>query len=445
MAGEQSERPVTVNRDELYAQVWDKPMSRLAAEYGISGVGLAKICRRLNVPYPARGYWARKAAGHPVKQTPLPAKPGAVPSQVTIAPTPPPPAPPQSPPELEAALAAAREQLGRVAVPDRLARPHPIVAAWMEERKRRRQEARQWHRPDLVPADFTPLERRRHRILNALFTALERYGFAATLDDRGKPRLEIDKEPADVMLKEKYRQVRRPLTADEKQRGYNPKRPWKQETQATGLLMFSIDTHLHPALVHSWIDEPERPLEQQVAEIAAVMLAAAPILRERRRAREEAEKRRHEEEMRRYEEQQRARRDGNRWRHFVGLARRWQDAEIARQFLAALESKLGDAGAPFAASSGGDGGGGFCNRATAPTKTCLMLAIHASLPMMPVSSCCAVSMARFLSSNRRRARTTSSSASRRACRRVTAPRLTLRGGRFRPAASDFGMRIWKTG
>ena len=144
MAGEQSKRPVTVSRDELYGQVWDKPMNRLAAEYGISGNGLAKICRRLGVPYPARGYWARKAAGHTVKQNPLPAKTDAVLSQVTIAPTPSPAAPPQLPPELAAALAAAREQVGRIAVPDRLARPHPIVCTWIEERKRRRQETRQY-------------------------------------------------------------------------------------------------------------------------------------------------------------------------------------------------------------------------------------------------------------------------------------------------------------
>jgi hypothetical protein len=32
MAGEQSKRPVTVSREELYARVWDKPMNRLAAE-----------------------------------------------------------------------------------------------------------------------------------------------------------------------------------------------------------------------------------------------------------------------------------------------------------------------------------------------------------------------------------------------------------------------------
>lgn len=55
-----------VSREELYRQVWQTPMSRLALQYGISGNGLAKICDRLKVPYPKRGYWARKAAGQKV-------------------------------------------------------------------------------------------------------------------------------------------------------------------------------------------------------------------------------------------------------------------------------------------------------------------------------------------------------------------------------------------
>jgi hypothetical protein len=352
MTDEQPKQPVTVSRDELYAQVWDKPMTRLAAEHGISGTGLAKICRRLGVPYPARGYWARKAAGQPVRKAPLPAKPEATPSEVTIAPTPPAPAPPQLSRELEAALAVARQQVGRLAVPDRVTRPHPIISAWTEERKRRREDARRWHSPDQAPSDFTPLERPRQRILSVLFTALEHHGFNAKVDERGKLRLEVDGEPAEITLREKYRQIRRPLTEEEKQRSYNPKRPWKQETQTTGLLSFSIDTHLHPALVHSWIDEPERPLEQQVAEIAAIILAAGPILKERQRAREEAAKRHREDEMRRYEEQQRAKQGRNRWRHVVELARRWQDAAITRQFLAALENKLGNDDATFDERSG---------------------------------------------------------------------------------------------
>ena len=43
---------IIVNRDEFTRQVWETPMVRLAAQYGISGKGLAKICDRLNIPYP---------------------------------------------------------------------------------------------------------------------------------------------------------------------------------------------------------------------------------------------------------------------------------------------------------------------------------------------------------------------------------------------------------
>jgi hypothetical protein len=38
--------PVTVQREKLYEQVWSVPGSQLAALYGISDVGLAKVCRR---------------------------------------------------------------------------------------------------------------------------------------------------------------------------------------------------------------------------------------------------------------------------------------------------------------------------------------------------------------------------------------------------------------
>jgi hypothetical protein len=72
MAGEQSKQPVKVTRDELYKKVWETPMSRLAAHYGISGNGLAKTCDRLKIPYPSRGYWARKAAGQTMVKIRLP-------------------------------------------------------------------------------------------------------------------------------------------------------------------------------------------------------------------------------------------------------------------------------------------------------------------------------------------------------------------------------------
>jgi hypothetical protein len=64
----------TVTREQLYEQVWSVPIWTLCQQYGLSDNGLRKICRRLNVPVPPRGYWAKVEAGHKVKKMPLPAK-----------------------------------------------------------------------------------------------------------------------------------------------------------------------------------------------------------------------------------------------------------------------------------------------------------------------------------------------------------------------------------
>jgi hypothetical protein len=82
-----------ISRDELYALVWTTPMNRLGAKFGISGNGLAKICDRLEIPYPPPGYWAKKEAGKPVVTFKLPPKQHDVPEWVDIEPTPPKPAP----------------------------------------------------------------------------------------------------------------------------------------------------------------------------------------------------------------------------------------------------------------------------------------------------------------------------------------------------------------
>jgi hypothetical protein len=50
---------VTLTREELYEKVWSTPMQKLAAEFGFSDRGLAKLCRCYKVPVPSRGYWAR--------------------------------------------------------------------------------------------------------------------------------------------------------------------------------------------------------------------------------------------------------------------------------------------------------------------------------------------------------------------------------------------------
>ncbi len=65
--------PLEYDREELYLKVWEQPMLKVAEEYGISSVALGKVCRKLAVPVPGRGYWAKLAHGHAVpKKPPLP-------------------------------------------------------------------------------------------------------------------------------------------------------------------------------------------------------------------------------------------------------------------------------------------------------------------------------------------------------------------------------------
>ncbi len=72
-------------RQEFYDLVWSKPMTHLAKEFALSDVALHKICKKHDIPNPPLGWWAKKAAGKAVKQTPLPKAKAGISDRVTIA------------------------------------------------------------------------------------------------------------------------------------------------------------------------------------------------------------------------------------------------------------------------------------------------------------------------------------------------------------------------
>lgn len=53
----------TISRNDLFADAWRRPLSTIAAEFGISDTALRKICDRHDIPTPGRGYWAKVASG----------------------------------------------------------------------------------------------------------------------------------------------------------------------------------------------------------------------------------------------------------------------------------------------------------------------------------------------------------------------------------------------
>jgi len=66
------DKPAVSDRDTLYAEVWTEPVKIVTARYGISDVALAKTCRKLQIPLPGRGYWAKNRAGTASPRPPLP-------------------------------------------------------------------------------------------------------------------------------------------------------------------------------------------------------------------------------------------------------------------------------------------------------------------------------------------------------------------------------------
>ena len=62
---------MNITREELFAEVWERPVSEIARELGVSDTAIAKLCRKLQVPKPPRGYWARVAAGQTPRRSAL--------------------------------------------------------------------------------------------------------------------------------------------------------------------------------------------------------------------------------------------------------------------------------------------------------------------------------------------------------------------------------------
>jgi len=109
-----------VTRETLYELVWAKPIRTVAAEIGISDVGLAKACDRLNIPRPAVGHWVRLEHGRKTERPPLPpAAPGQE-TMLAIKPLSPGAARSKEP-------GAPKPEPPVVAVEDNLRKPHPAV------------------------------------------------------------------------------------------------------------------------------------------------------------------------------------------------------------------------------------------------------------------------------------------------------------------------------
>src|SRR5262245_62070523 len=60
-------------RQDLHDLIWSKPVVKVAVQFGVSDVAVAKACRKHKTPLPGRGYWSHIEAGQKLPRvTPRP-------------------------------------------------------------------------------------------------------------------------------------------------------------------------------------------------------------------------------------------------------------------------------------------------------------------------------------------------------------------------------------
>lgn len=209
----------------------------------------------------------------------------------------------------------------------------------------RRNRAR-WGSSGLLTKPFTSLERRQQRFLSTLFKEAEKLGYKVKGEAPYEVSLETGRNAVNFKLRERIKQVRRRLTDEEKAERMFSSREWRQDRIATGELVFSLETWIASGLRREWRDG-QQPLEDQIAEIIAVLAVAGPILEATRLKAEAAEHRRWEEEKRRREEKERQDQDRNRWRRLVEYAEAWREAQLVGDFIEALTVSPGDPQAQY--------------------------------------------------------------------------------------------------
>lgn len=262
--------PLSLSRQQLFSLVWQEPISRLAARFGISDVALAKRCRYANVPIPPRGYWARLRAGKKVAQAVLPTMQGSgYPIRfVVVDPT-------QVREKTNSGSDEAENARPRLQVPvgATLSRPHPLVELTRTALHSQKESVPLVLRRNLPPQQHLDLRDvakgsvgRALRILDALVKGLECRGHRVYVE-KGWSYIAVGKQRFQFYVKEVYDRhlhspTERELARQKRDSWYKPP---SHDFVSVGNLAIHLDTYDVPR--KTWADGKRQRLDEILGEV----------------------------------------------------------------------------------------------------------------------------------------------------------------------------------
>lgn len=346
-----ADSPSEIARKDLYALVWDTPMSKLGPRLGLSDTGLRKLCKRNGIPTPYQGYWQRRRHGKKVKRTPLPpvkkgqeeivqlhrARKRAPPSQQVTGPV---------------AEQREFEQISKnqIKVAKQLNRPHPLIKEHRDEMKARKRSG--WNRRarPIVDIDVSKEARNRaFRIMSALFRALDKRGFKPRVKE-GKRRkkdetvVTVRGEEIAFRLREKQKKVEVKPDEDDWRLLYRDG-PF-YDLEPSGRLVLEITSSGTHGGRKTWRDGKKQKLEDCLNSFVVGLVAASERMKEARRKREEWQRQREEEARRRREIQRQRELEQERAAELRRQVSAWKLSHSAREYVEKLRQAVDRGRAP---------------------------------------------------------------------------------------------------
>ncbi len=342
-----------LSRKSLFEMVWSQPMTKLAAQFKISDVALTKICRRHEIPVPGRGFWARVAAGYPLKRPELrlPSRPeleeirifGSSYARVK--------------PEIREAERDAKAIESpadrKIIVSQRLDDLHPVAQATLQRLRKAKANDHgvvASFGPDLFRVAVSPAQVDRSiRILNAIARAAAERGMSV---ERGKDSacLLVNGERIEFLLSEKINREPHKVTPAETTRAEREKRRWPSDLEyrpwwmpqwdyfPSGMLVLELEEQYHSGLRRIFRDGKRQQLENLLNDFLAAAVAYAAAEKARREEHERQRREWNEQEQRRIEKQEQVGRNRKRWKFVSERILSLERADQIDRFVRYIES-----------------------------------------------------------------------------------------------------------
>lgn len=335
---------VRYNRQTLYDQVWSEPVYKVAKKYGISNVGLKKVCKKLNIPTPPVGYWQKKEFGKALRRTSLPPFKG--PEDLVIQKWKKRDGPVDEKQCLEAEARITNEAIpeNQIIVPSTLKEPHPLVARANTSLK----NAKPNEKGLLEPRAKTCLDifvgpenlPRALCVMDALLKGLETRGFKVSQDGH-TTRVFLLGESLAFGIGENLDRKERELTPAQKKEKekYSWKYPYPEyDYFPSGKLFLQIIESKVEGLQRNWSDTKKQQIENCLNKFIVGLINTAVAKRSEQLEKERWKRELEEERRRKEEERCRRQEEEERIDELEGVVARWIKSQNIRLFLDAYRA-----------------------------------------------------------------------------------------------------------